>query len=163
MSLTRGSDGESAGRGDRRPHQAIRPLSSQRAASGAAVPVAAVPGEDVVVLHIDGGPSLVLHPENARDLLRSQEGGVEPTRGSGAEPITSWRCPSGCSGAGSRKRRPASEPRAVSSGNVVLKAIDVVTGMAAEDVARLAVADAGAKRVRRAGERPASTSSGRTR
>ena len=29
--------------------------------------VSAVPGDDIVVLHIAGGPSLVLHPENARD------------------------------------------------------------------------------------------------
>ncbi len=30
------------------------------------------PGEDVVVLHIANGPSLVLHPENARDLMLAQ-------------------------------------------------------------------------------------------
>ncbi len=34
--------------------------------------VQAVPGEDVVVLHLAGGPALVLHPESARDLLRAQ-------------------------------------------------------------------------------------------
>lgn len=32
----------------------------------------AQPGEDVVVLHIAGGPSLVLHPETARDLMLAQ-------------------------------------------------------------------------------------------
>ena len=29
----------------------------------------AVPGEDLVVLHVAGGPALVLHPETARDML----------------------------------------------------------------------------------------------
>lgn len=34
--------------------------------------VTAVPGDDVVVLTLEDGPTLVLHPEHARDLLRSQ-------------------------------------------------------------------------------------------
>ena len=113
VSLTRGITANAlaaAGRG-RIKHSVS--LSSQRAASGAAVPVTAVPGEDVVVLHIDGGPSLVLHPENARDLLRSQEGGVEATRGGGGRQRVP--SPSGCSGAGSRRRRQAPGSRAGSS------------------------------------------------
>lgn len=54
-------------------------------ADGAAQRVQAQPGEDVVVLHLADGPSLVLHPENARDLLmaqgsrrRSADGGAVP-------------------------------------------------------------------------------------
>ncbi len=43
-----------------------------RRAAGDVVRVTAVPGDDVVVLHIAGGPALLLHPENARDLLRGQ-------------------------------------------------------------------------------------------
>lgn len=50
-------------------------LAAQRG-SGESVRVVAVPGDDVVVLHLAGGPSLVLHPETARDLLRGQ-GGVQ--------------------------------------------------------------------------------------
>ncbi len=50
-------------------------LAAQRG-GGEALRVVAVPGEDVVVLHLAGGPSLVLHPETARDLLRGQ-GGVQ--------------------------------------------------------------------------------------
>src|SRR3982751_8385 len=42
---------------------------------GREVPLEAVPGVDVVVMEIAGGPTLVLHPETARDLLRAQEGG----------------------------------------------------------------------------------------
>ena len=43
-----------------------------RRAGGEHLRVTAVPGEDVVVLHIAGGPPLLLHPENARDLLLGQ-------------------------------------------------------------------------------------------
>ena len=44
--------------------------------SGDAVRVTARPGEDVVVLTIANGPTLVLHPEDARDLLRAQAAGA---------------------------------------------------------------------------------------
>jgi hypothetical protein len=37
------------------------------------VRVTAVPGEDVVVLRIAGGPELILHPETARDLIPGPE------------------------------------------------------------------------------------------
>ena len=46
--------------------------------TGDVVRVTARPGEDVVVLTIANGPTLVLHPEDARDLLRAQ--GAAPTR-----------------------------------------------------------------------------------
>ena len=44
--------------------------------SGEAVRVTARPGEDVVVLTIANGPTLVLHPEDARDLMRAQNPGA---------------------------------------------------------------------------------------
>ena len=43
-----------------------------RRGSGESVRVTAVPGEDVVVLQIAGGPALVLHPATARDLRLGQ-------------------------------------------------------------------------------------------
>ncbi|HVH26197.1 MAG TPA: CHAT domain-containing protein [Vicinamibacterales bacterium] len=46
-------------------------LAATRGGGETAV-VAARPGRDVVVLHIDRGPALVLHPESARDLLLAQ-------------------------------------------------------------------------------------------
>ena len=48
---------------------------------GAAAPerVTARVGEDVIVLSIVDGPTLVLHPDDARDLMRAQQGGA--TRG----------------------------------------------------------------------------------
>ena len=38
------------------------------------VRVSATPGEDVVVLEIANGPTLVLNPEDARDLMLAQSG-----------------------------------------------------------------------------------------
>ena len=46
-------------------------ISTRRDGDGA-VAVTAVPGQDVVVLKIAGGPELVLHPESARDLMLAQ-------------------------------------------------------------------------------------------
>jgi len=43
-------------------------------AAGAAQRVTARPGDDVVVLEIVDGPTLVLHPADARDLMRAQQG-----------------------------------------------------------------------------------------
>ena len=40
---------------------------------GAPVRASAVPGEDIVVLHIENGPVLYLHPATARDLLRGAQ------------------------------------------------------------------------------------------
>ena len=45
---------------------------STRRAGGDSVRVSAVPGEDVVLLRIAGGPALLLHPETARDLMLGQ-------------------------------------------------------------------------------------------
>jgi len=46
--------------------------------AGTPVTIAATPGKDVVVLHIADGPELVLHPENARDLMLAQAGPGRP-------------------------------------------------------------------------------------
>ena len=48
-------------------------ISAQRSSSDI-VRVVARPGKDVVVLSIVNGPTLVLHPEDARDLMRAQTG-----------------------------------------------------------------------------------------
>jgi hypothetical protein len=110
-------------------------VSSQRAASGAAVPVTAVPGKDVVVLHIDGGPSLVLHPENARDLLLSQNLGVEAASARTTVPVPVRLQWSGLENAAAG----AGVTRGF-LGSVALKAVDVVTGLNTDAVAKLAVA-----------------------
>ena len=62
---------------------ALRSAAAGNAASAAETRVEALPGRDVVVLHVAGGPSLVLHPENARALLRAQRPGSAAMRGEG--------------------------------------------------------------------------------
>ncbi len=52
-------------------------VGTQRS-GGEAIRVTARPGDDVVVLTIANGPTLYLHPEDARDLMRAQSAG--PTR-----------------------------------------------------------------------------------
>jgi hypothetical protein len=113
-------------------------VGSQRAASGGAVAVSAVPGEDVVVLHIDGGPSLVLHPENARDLLRSQDDDVEPVR-MARRPRNEVPVPVRLNWRGVKDAARAGATRGF-LGTVVLKAVDIVTGLSTEDVAKLTIA-----------------------
>jgi pimeloyl-ACP methyl ester carboxylesterase/tetratricopeptide (TPR) repeat protein len=56
--------------------------------------IEAVPGEDVVIIQIAGGPDLWLHPESARDLLLSQQndqlaqrGGTQPPTQPGEVPV----------------------------------------------------------------------------
>ncbi|MCV2219714.1 DUF7379 domain-containing protein [Thauera sp. Sel9] len=86
-------------------------------------------GEDVVVLHIEGGPELVLHPEAARDLLLAQADGQALKRGGKGElqypdevPVPAelqWR---------------GLEKAAVSRGSgflgkVLLKAVEIITNV----------------------------------
>lgn len=56
-----------------RVKDAVR-VSARRSGEGDSVRVSAVPGQDVVVLRIAGGPALTLHPETARDLMLGQGG-----------------------------------------------------------------------------------------
>ncbi|MET0508517.1 MAG: CHAT domain-containing protein [Burkholderiaceae bacterium] len=56
-----------------RPKQAVEVGATGRGADSVPVLLSAEPGRDFVVLTIDNGPTLVLHPEHARDLLRSQQ------------------------------------------------------------------------------------------
>ena len=53
-----------------------------RRGEGGDVRVTAVPGEDIVILHLEDGLSLTLHPEHARDLVLAQSG-VTSNRGGG--------------------------------------------------------------------------------
>jgi len=52
----------------------VRVSASALRSSAVEVRITAVPGEDVVVLQIANGPTLVLHPETARDLMLAQQG-----------------------------------------------------------------------------------------
>ena len=48
-------------------------------------------GEDVVVLRIAGGPTLVLHPEHARDLMLAQQGEARTKRRERGETVDDVR------------------------------------------------------------------------
>ena len=103
-----------------------------RRAGSADVRLAAVPGEDLVVLHISGGPPLVLHPENARDLLLAQGGtqrSATPAGGDVAVPAQlRWR--------GLEQAAPTRSRGFL--GDVVLSAIEVLTGFTKDDAVTLA-------------------------
>jgi hypothetical protein len=97
--------------------------------------VDAVPGVDIVVLHLADGPSLVLHPHTARDLLQAQ--GSTPrrtTRGAGGGVLTE-AAPTEVT-VPARLRWQGLEAHAVSSrgasrgflGDALLSAVEVVTG-----------------------------------
>src|SRR3954470_5091366 len=64
--------------------------------AGGAVRVTARPGEDLVVLSVANGPTLVLHPADARDLMLAQSASITrsalapdaATRGTGSPSAT---------------------------------------------------------------------------
>ncbi len=111
-----------------------------RRGGGDAVRVSAVPGEDVVVLHIAGGPSLMLHPETARDLLMAQDTATE-SRGS-KEVMT---LAPGEVAVPARLRWQGAEGSAATRGgargavgDVLLAGIDVITGLFPDNAAGFA-------------------------
>jgi hypothetical protein len=48
-------------------------VTAQRSAGESEVRTTAIPGEDVVLIEVAGGPGLWLHRDTARDLLQSQQ------------------------------------------------------------------------------------------
>ena len=105
-------------------------VSAHRAGSDS-VRVTAVPGEDVVVLQIAGGPPLLLHPENARDLLLGQGTATRSAAPAGGDvPVSAqlrWR---GLEGAAPTRSRGF-------LGDVVLSAFQVLTGLTKDHAAKL--------------------------
>ncbi|MGM9513479.1 CHAT domain-containing protein [Roseateles sp. DB2] len=61
--------------------QAVR--VGARRDSGGALTLTARPGEDLVEMVIANGPTLVLHPQHALELLRAQQGGVQQNQRDG--------------------------------------------------------------------------------
>jgi hypothetical protein len=108
------------------------------------VRVTARPGEDVVVLTIANGPTLVLHPEDARDLLRAQggsaTGGAAGTRsatpgGPSNEVVVTAQL--GWPGLEATGTRGATRGW---MGQAVLSAVDVITGLLKDPAVSLAAA-----------------------
>ncbi len=111
-------------------------VGAQRDA-GAPVRLTARPGDDVVVLRIVNGPTLVLHPEDARDLLQAQQGntrGAAQSLRANEVPVLAELGWPGLEGATSR-----SAPRGW-MGRAILGAIDVVTGLFKDPAVDLATA-----------------------
>ncbi len=101
-------------------------LSLRRSGTAGAdsVRVTAVPGEDVVVLRIAGGPALVLHPHNARDLLLGQ-GSARRSASRGADdevPVPAQLRWQGLEQAAPTRTRGF-------LGDVLLSAFEVITGV----------------------------------
>ncbi len=106
-------------------------LAAQRG-GGETLRAGAVPGEDVVVLHLAGGPSLVLHPETARDLLRGQGSDKRGAGPDGEEVVVPvqmrWR--------GLEQAAPTRGGGFL--GDVLLSGFEIVTGLFKDEAADLA-------------------------
>lgn len=103
-----------------------------RRADGPVQRVQAQPGEDVVVLHMTDGPTLVLHPESARDLLQAQG---EPTRGGAPTSLDVVDVP------GALRWQGLESPAVVSRGatrgflgQALMSLVEVVTGPAKDEI-----------------------------
>ena len=102
-------------------------VTAERGAGEADIRASAVPGEDIVVIDIAGGPSLWLRPENARDLLQSQQDSGA-ARGDGEVRVPGrlkWRL---------EETTPASRGDRSFLGDVLVQAVHILTG-AIEDKA----------------------------
>lgn len=96
--------------------------------------IEAVPGRDIVALHISNGPTLLLHPENARDLMLAQGG---TRRGRAAAP-GEVEVPARLQWRGLEE---ASAARGIGRGllgEVVVSALEVITGTSTGGAADLA-------------------------
>src|SRR5215467_4209362 len=114
-------------------------VTAQRAGGETEVRTTATPGEDVVVLQIAGGPELWLHPESARELLLSQHD-PQTARGGASAPRLAdgevalparlrWRL---------EESTPARGATRGLLGDVAVRAMQVITGMAEDKAADFA-------------------------
>lgn len=109
-------------------------VTAQRGAGDSNVRTEAIPGEDIVVLDIAGGPSLWLHPETARDLLQSQHdpllarGGASLATGEVPVPARlRWRLEDAAPVAGAT--------RGAFLGDVQVQAVHIITGIVEDKAA----------------------------
>lgn len=111
-------------------------LGARRSSGNQSVRLTARPGLDAVLLHISNGPSLMLHPETARDLMQAQAGGAaNRSRSASASEVEVpaqllWQ---GLEGAGAT-RSGATRGRL---GQALLTGIEIVTGLFTEPAAQL--------------------------
>ncbi|MBN8510529.1 MAG: relaxase/mobilization nuclease domain-containing protein, partial [Burkholderiales bacterium] len=112
-----------------------------RRGAGDQVRLVAKPGEDVVVLSIVNGPTLVLHPADARDLMRAQAGPGTRAAAADADVIT---VPAQLGWPG-LERGPATGATRGWLGQVLLGAVDVVKGLVFDKAVAIAAAAVTAK------------------
>ncbi len=115
-----------------------------RRAGGEAVRLEATPGEDIVLLHIANGPTLYLHPEDARELLRAQQGS-QLSRGApdAQSPDGDVSVPAQLAWDDLGDEMGVAGTRGKVTqriGNVVLDAVEVVTGLFKDKAADIAAA-----------------------
>ena len=102
------------------------------------VRVTARPGDDVVVLSIANGPTLYLHPQDARDLLRAQSAGASRSAVNAADDSEVVVSPQlGWPGLEAGATRGATRGW---MGQAVLSAFELITGLAKDPAAKLAAA-----------------------
>jgi len=110
--------------------------------SGEPVRVSARPGEDVVVLNVANGPTLVLHPADARDLMLAQSAAATrsalavATRGAGASEVV---VPGQLGWPGLEAEATRGSTRGW-MGQAVLSGFQVLTGLAKDPAAKLVAA-----------------------
>ncbi|HRO58835.1 MAG TPA: hypothetical protein PK177_06660, partial [Burkholderiaceae bacterium] len=115
-------------------------LLGARRGAGESVRLVASPGEDVVVLGIDNGPTLILHPENARDLMLSQDTRTRSaSRGVAEVEVPAqlgWPGLEQAAGQGATRGAPTRGWL----GRVVLRSFEVITGIAKDGAADMLAA-----------------------
>jgi hypothetical protein len=101
-------------------------VASRRGGEAETVRVTAVPGQDVVLLQIAGGPALLLHPASARDLMLGQTGNARSAKSEAGDiPVSAqlrWR--------GLEQAAPTRARGFL--GHVLLQAFEVITGAGGE-------------------------------
>jgi hypothetical protein len=112
-------------------------VTAQRSAGESEVRTTAIPGEDVVLIEVAGGPQLWLHPDTARELLQSQQD--DPLLSRGATTLApdevrvsarlQWRLEEGVPVPGATRGF---------LGDVLVRAFHVVTGIAEDKAADFA-------------------------
>ena len=111
--------------------------------SSDAVRLTARPGLDAVVLHITNGPSLMLHPETARDLMLAQSN--SPRSRAGAAATTDINVPAQLGWPGLEQAGASRGTSRGRLGDVLLSAVEVVTGLLLEPVSRITAAKIAAR------------------
>jgi len=119
--------------------QSVRVAAQRDGASE--VRLTAQPGEDVVMIHVAGGPVLVLHPENARDLIQAQNGSTRrgsEARASGALEI---RIPGRLKWAGRERDVAQRGAQRGALGDVLVSAVEIVTGVGKDSATDFAASE----------------------